>query len=81
MSSMQQLRPVTTLEAILETVARREGVPVTRLQPPLYEAVDPDALEALLTADRTASRQPISVQFEYAGYDVTARSDGTFAVE
>jgi hypothetical protein len=41
--------------------------------PPLYEAVDPDALNAVLAPDRTNGIA--TVRFRYMGYDVTM--DGT----
>jgi len=56
------------------------GVPEQDVATPLYDAVDTDALERLLSRD-AAGRHPTEVSFEYAGYRVTARSDGTVAVE
>ncbi|SNZ17036.1 hypothetical protein SAMN06269185_2860 [Natronoarchaeum philippinense] len=38
--------------------------------PPLYDAVDPDALDALLDRPSTA------ITFRYAGRDVTVHADG-----
>lgn len=38
--------------------------------PPLYEAIDPEALESVLESPGT-----VTVRFEYAGYDVVIRSD------
>jgi hypothetical protein len=38
--------------------------------PPLYDAIDPDALDALV--DRMSDG---TVSFAYAGYEVTVRSD------
>jgi hypothetical protein len=71
--------PPTCL-ALIEAVAAREGVPPTELEPQLYEAVDPDALETLLSIAATAESS-VTVGFEYAGYDVVVGSDGTLVVE
>ena len=64
--------------AVVEAVAAHAGVNPKQLEPPLYEAVDPDALETVLSGDGGLS---VTVAFEYAGYDVVARSDGSLVVE
>lgn len=60
-------------ELILETVAAFSNTPVEEL-PPLYETVDPDALEQLFGHDNT---QALQVQFQYDGYLITLDSAGT----
>lgn len=52
-------------EAVVSAVADREGVDPSTLEPPLYEAVDTDALDMLF---RSGSGE---VSFTYAGYRVT----------
>ncbi|MFC4437667.1 MULTISPECIES: HalOD1 output domain-containing protein [Natrialbaceae] len=59
---------------IAERIAEREGLTPINLQPPLYESVDTDALEALLDSSNDA----ISVSFTYRGY--TVHVDGTGSV-
>lgn len=44
--------------------------------PPLYETVDPDALDALFDAGLEGC-----VQFPYDGHDVTIHGDGTLVVD
>lgn len=44
--------------------------------PPLYEAVDPDALNAVVSGLSEGQ-----VEFPYAGYDVTVYGDGTITLE
>ena len=44
--------------------------------PPLYEAIDPDALEALFVTHDTAGR----VKFQYAGTIVTVYADRTIDI-
>lgn len=55
----------TASEAVVATVANRDGSDPVDL-PPLYDAVDPDALDAIFRDGR-----PGRVTFEYAGYEVT----------
>lgn len=64
----------SVMTAILDIVADREGVDVGEL-PPLYDAVDPDALESLFAPTRTGSPRTGRVEFTYAGYVVALVSD------
>ncbi|KTG08231.1 HalOD1 output domain-containing protein [Haloferax profundi] len=66
--------------AVVRAVADREGVDPTDLNPQLYDAIDPDALDTLLSATSTDARSSVTVVFEYAGYDIVVGSDGTLAV-
>lgn len=61
-------------EQVLDAVAAATGRAPDRL-PPLYDVLDPDALDALLDAraDADGSRPPITVEFRYEGCDVTVR--------
>ncbi|WP_324760581.1 HalOD1 output domain-containing protein [Haloarcula sp. GH36] len=61
----------STSEAVVQAVAEAAGTDPTEL-PPLYDQVDPDALEKLF-------RNPSNgvVAFDYHGYTVVVRSDGT----
>jgi len=62
--------------AVVEAVADAENADPTEL-PPLFAAIDPDALDALF---KPASEQTVvtgTVQFRYAGYDVTVHEDGS----
>ncbi|MBO4247640.1 hypothetical protein IL252_07400 [Halomicrobium sp. IBSBa] len=67
-SADDELPPST---AIVEAVSTSADTPAVEL-PPLYEVVDPDALDALFADGQTFG----VVTFEYAGYDVTVRADG-----
>lgn len=55
---------------IVEAVATATETPIEDL-PPLPDAIDPDALDAIVTDDRSAD---ISVSFTYAGLDLFVRS-------
>lgn len=64
--------PATPSEAIILGIAERKDVDQADL-PPLYDVVDPDALDAIVD-DENSCR----VSFEYAGYEVTV--DGSNSV-
>lgn len=61
---------------ILESVAEARGCSPLDLERPLYDAVDPDALDALFSGESRFG----TVQFTYLGYRVTASSDGEVSV-
>ena len=65
------------LIAIVEQIADQEGVPASQIQPPLYETIDTEALESLLSDIDGSS---VEVQFEYSGYRIHASSDGTHEI-
>lgn len=68
--------PAEQSTTVVEAVARRVGSDPLDL-PPLFEAVDTDALDALVAN----STGPIEVTFEYQGYTVTVQGDGRVDVE
>lgn len=63
----------TASEAVLSAVAEAKGVDERELAVPLYEAIDPDALDALFRNGQG------EVTFQYHDYHVTV--DHTNAVE
>lgn len=58
---------------IVETVSFIRNVDPLALDP-LADALDPDALDALLS--RSASEDPIEVTFPYEGFQISVTSDG-----
>lgn len=54
--------------AVIKTVAVREEIDTSNL-PPLYEVIDPEALNAVCRIN------PVCVTFEYHGYAVTITGD------
>ncbi|WP_284012800.1 HalOD1 output domain-containing protein [Halobaculum litoreum] len=66
--------PVSAVVAA--AVAEAEGVPPHELGATLYDAVDPDALDALYRREGTA----VSVSFTHLGYRVSVDRDGTVTV-
>jgi len=67
---------VTLTERIVEATTDVAGADALDL-PPLYDAVDPDALEALYDRDGVDGPE---VEFTYAGCGVTVRGDGSVSV-
>lgn len=65
--------------SIVETIAAREGVDPVDLEVPLYDAVDPDALDRLVER-ASDGRASLQVEFSYCGYDVSVTSDGAVHV-
>lgn len=67
--------------AVIEAVSERAGEAPSGL-PPLYETVDPDALDCLFEPVSTGiPRQGGVVEFPYAGYRVRISSDGGIDIE
>ena len=58
-------------ETVVLTVAKARGIDPLKLEP-LYEAIDPDALDKL--ANQPA--QLVTIRFTFAGCDVTVHCDG-----
>ncbi|WP_209452135.1 HalOD1 output domain-containing protein [Halosimplex halophilum] len=66
----------TASEAVLDAVAERAGVGVLDISTPLYEAVDPEALDAFYRTSEPSDGGETRVSFEYYGYGVTVSGDG-----
>jgi hypothetical protein len=67
-------------QAVVETVAVASDREPKAIEP-LYDVVDPDALDSLVGANGTVpSRSGPTVTFGFAGYDVSVRGDGTVIV-
>ncbi|ADD06091.1 uncharacterized protein Nmag_2531 [Natrialba magadii ATCC 43099] len=60
---------------VVEAVAEAVGVDATAL-PPLYERVDPDALDAVFAPTATGAPRTGEIQFSYSEYVVTVGCDG-----
>lgn len=69
--------PTSLSLAVVEAIAEREGVEAIDLDRPLYDVVDPDALENLFPRD--AGGEPRCrghVTFAYGRHTVRVASDG-----
>jgi hypothetical protein len=69
-------RPST---AAVHTVAAVGGEEPTEM-PPLFEWVDPDALDRLFDPESGVPSDSLEVSFRYRSYDVSVRGDGVLAV-
>ncbi|MEA5389576.1 HalOD1 output domain-containing protein [Haloarculaceae archaeon H-GB2-1] len=68
--------------AVVTALAAHEGVDPTRLEPPLYDVIDPDALDELFTGfEGNPSEPPAVVTFRYGDCVVEVTSDGSVAIQ
>jgi hypothetical protein len=65
---------------IQAAIAARDG-PDTSECPPLYDAIDPDALEKLFAPLSRGGERRGKVMFEYCGYRVTVHADRTVEID
>lgn len=71
----------TATEAVLEAVSDQADTDVLDLAVPLYDAVDPDALESFYAAAADSGQMnSMSVSFTYYGYDVTVTGAGEVTI-
>ena len=59
---------------VIQKVAERKGVDPVALDPPLYSAIDPEALDSLFQPAAQITGTKRTVEFQYLGY--TIRVDG-----
>lgn len=64
-------------EAVVRAIAEAADVDPIEITPPLYEAIDPDALDRLFNDASTIEK----VAFRYNGHDVTVFAGGNVSVE
>lgn len=68
-------------EAIVTEIADAKGVSPLDVSPPLYEAIDPDALEAVVASMQSQPTEPAGrLEFAYSGYDVTVTEEGGVSI-
>ncbi|MCU4971408.1 hypothetical protein OB955_01460 [Halobacteria archaeon AArc-m2/3/4] len=66
---------------VIDRVAELEGEDPVDLTPPLYDAIDPEALDSLFQSSRFERAETVeTVQFTYLGYDVRVQSGGEVIV-
>lgn len=68
-------------QTVVEAVANREGVDAMELTVPLYDAIDPEALDAIVQGDQTDDASSLRIEFSYYGYAVSVAADGSVQVE
>ena len=69
----------TLVEAVIEAIAAAEGTDPSEL-PPLYEAVDPDALERLFDRRGGSGEASAVFSFEFETWNVFVAADGRIRV-
>lgn len=65
------------VQRIVDGVAVIHDTNPMELSPPLYESVDPDALERVI---QQSDRQDLTVEFDYHGCTITVEGDGSVTV-
>ncbi|ELY58956.1 HalOD1 output domain-containing protein [Natronolimnohabitans innermongolicus] len=65
--------------AVVERVADLEGTDPLSL-PPLYDAIDPEALDSISQSTAGGTQTGAAVRFTYCGYDVRVGDDGAIDV-
>ena len=63
--------------AVIDVVAAVEDTPPTELTPPLYDVVDPEALDNVFAGKATLGK----VVFNYNSYEISVDADGYVAVK
>ena len=71
---------VPTYVEVVEAVAAEKGVDPLALEPPLYDVLDPEALDALYGSP-VDSGATLRVRFSYAGCTVVVDAEGRIDVE
>ncbi|AZQ14167.1 HalOD1 output domain-containing protein [Halorubrum sp. PV6] len=73
---------MTLSQKVLERVAELEDAAPHELEEPLFEAVDPDALDQVFRTQPNGPRRAEGrVRFSYHGYEVVAYADGRVSVQ
>lgn len=68
-------------EAVINAVADAKDVSTVDVTPPLYDVIDPDALEAVVASMTRRPGEPTGrVEFSYSGYEVTVTGDEDVSV-
>ncbi len=61
---------------VAQEVAKKEGVDPLDLQPPLYSAVDTEAMGRLFRPTSKSARDGGGVKFEYRGHTIEVTASG-----
>ncbi|WP_321112971.1 HalOD1 output domain-containing protein [Halorussus salinisoli] len=68
-------------EAVVTAVADAKGVSPVAVTPPLYDVIDPEALEAVVASMTSRPDEPAGhVEFPYNGFRITVTGDGRVSV-
>lgn len=64
-------------QAVIEAIADAEGIDPPELTPPLFEVLEPEALDTLFARNQALGK----VIFNYNGYEVSVFPDGFVSIE
>lgn len=64
-------------QEVLEAIADAEGIDPPELTPPLFEVLEPEALDTLFAKNQALGK----VIFNYNGYEVSVFPDGFISIE
>lgn len=64
-------------QAVIESIAEAEGTSPIELTPPLYEVIDPDAMERLFADNQALGK----LVFNYNNHEVSVFTDGYVSVK
>jgi|AntRauTorcE11898_2_1112593.scaffolds.fasta_scaffold14106_3 hypothetical protein len=79
--SVPALRPSQSpSQAVIEAVADREGVDPVNLSIPLYDTIDPDALDTIVQGREDGTESSIRVEFTYYGYSIAVSAGDSVQV-
>lgn len=65
---------------VVEALAEAQEVPPERLDPPLFEAVDPDALDRIFADEWDVTRDSGRLSFVVGDHEVLVRASGEVTV-
>lgn len=68
-------------EKVVRTVADAEGEDPGELDPPLFDVVDPDALDSIFESVDGVDRGTGTIRFQYLGYRVTVLADSSVSIQ
>lgn len=67
-------------QAVFETLGNIPGFDPSDVDQTLFEAIDPDALEAVFCATNSSDRSAGRITFPFAGYELTVTAGGEVVV-
>ena len=71
----------TVVQQIIETVAAADNIDPATMNPPLADAIDPDALRDLHEHGSGESDRTLEVRFPYRGHEVVVTDDGDVSLD
>ena len=67
-------------ERIAAAIAVLTNTPATELRPVLFDAIEPDALDALFAGKKSRQTENAHIEFAYADYRVQVQASGEVSI-